>query len=335
MSRPSALVTGGAGFIGRHMCAELERRGWDVISVDLEATEVVWFPQDGARTSRLHVISDVHEFFHNLGSTQRNVIGGWSTGDDPRYDLVVHCAYHVGGRAGIDGRNNNFTRNVRLDSTVFEWAVRTHQPRVLYWSSSAVYPATYQNEAALKNMSMLALPLTEDLQAPGDDRAPECESLYGWAKYVGELLAESARANGVRVTVVRPFSGYGTDQSLDYPFPTFISHAQARRDPFPVWGSATQLRDWIHVTDVINGALALVDAEVDGPVNICTGRATAMGDLIRLITDAVGYSPELDVITDAPTGVGYRVGNPTMFFDHYHPAVSLEEGVDRALRGVL
>jgi nucleoside-diphosphate-sugar epimerase len=324
-TRKSALVTGGAGFVGRHVCTELERRGWDVISVDVRPTDVVWFPPEGARTSRIHVISDLHDFLHNAGGVERS---------DIRYDLVVHCAYAVGGRAGIDGLNDNFVRNTRLDSTLFEWAIRTHQPHVLYWSSSAVYPSTYQSPDVALSLGFPVAPLKEDLQEPGDDRAPECESLYGWAKYVGELLAQTARVNGVKVTVVRPFSGYGTDQSLDYPFPAFIDRARRRVEPFHVWGSLTQVRDWVHIDDVVAGALAAVDAGVSGPLNICSGQGTAMGDLASMICQTAGYEPEI-ITVDAPKGVEYRVGDPTKFFDIYRPTVSLEESVDRALRGVL
>lgn len=339
MTRKSALVTGGAGFIGRHTCDELERRGWDVISVDLEPTDVKWFPDGAAgRTSRLHVTQDMHEFLYRLGNLDvppRGITGGWADGDDARYDLVVHCAYHVGGRAGIDGHNDNLIRNVALDSALLAWAARTHQPRVLYWSSSAVYPATYQNPATALQCELPLAPLKEDLQVAGDDRAPECESAYGWAKYVGELMAACAVDNGVNVTVVRPFSGYGTDQSPDYPFPAFVERARRREDPFTVWGSLTQVRDWIHVDDVVNGALALVDAEVTGPVNVCSGQGTAMGDLAQLVCRSARYDPGLTVLGNAPKGVEYRVGDPTRFFEVYRPTVSLEEGVHRALRGEL
>jgi nucleoside-diphosphate-sugar epimerase len=90
------------------------------------------------------------------------------------------------------------------------------------------------------------------------------------------------------------------------------------------------VRDWIHIDDVIAGALAVVESGTEDPVNICTGVGTSMLELAQLCCDAAGYSPEITPLPDKPTGVAYRVGDPTRFHEYWVPKVSLDEGVRRA-----
>lgn len=283
---------------------------------------------------------------------------GWAAYADHCYDLVVHCAYHVGGRSAIDGTNMNFAKNVRLDAGLFEWAQRTEQKRVLYFSSSAVYPVGYQTESFRDLRDDYDVDLLQEdvvdisLRSVGaymwDNFVPmQPDANYGLAKLVGERMAEDSRRNGLDVTVVRPFSGYGEDQSLDYPFPSIIQ--RAREGDLSVWGPPGQCRDWIHVDDVVRGALAVADSGTVDPVNLCTGVATEMGKLAQGIYEQTLLGPRGMVVAppyddpfwkgfpkphyleDKPTGVYYRVGDPVRMLQYYTPQVSLDEGIRRAL----
>lgn len=304
-----ALVTGSAGFVGRHMVQELYERGYETFSYDIASFN----PRDAMG------------IFHN----------GWLD-DYGRFDLVVHCAYHIGGRAAIDGVNTNFAKNVTLDGAMFDWAVRTKQKRVLYFSSSAAYPVYYQDEHA----ASIKTRLHEGMINDAEDLIGLPDSNYGWAKVTGERLAADARKNGLEVTVVRPFSGYGEDQSLDYPFPSIVR--RAAKGDLTVWGPEGQARDWIHISDVVSGALAVVESGTKEPVNLCTGRAVEIGELARMVYDQERYRK--DLVPDysllptydetKPTGVFYRVGDPTRMLQYYTPKVTLEEGIQRALRRI-
>lgn len=303
---PRALVTGSAGFIGRNMVAELRSRGYEVMNWDI---------QEGW-----------------------NVNTEFSRAYNTRYDLVVHCAYHVGGRAAIDGQNTNFAKNLQLDAAMFEWAVRTQQGRVLYFSSSAAYPVSLQRKCDYcDKVDCPAGPsiLKEDDIDLSFPELPDAN--YGWAKLTGERLAQDARASGLPVTVVRPFSGYGADQSLDYPFPSIVRRAAGGE--LSVWGPKGQSRDWIHVNDVVLGSLAVAEAGTELPVNLGTGRAVEMGELAMMVFNR-GYkgmrvntslSSQLVYDETKPTGVFYRVCDPSRFNVFYTPTVTLEEGIDEAL----
>jgi nucleoside-diphosphate-sugar epimerase len=158
------------------------------------------------------------------------------------------------------------------------------------------------------------------------------------AKLIGEVMADRVRKAGVPVTVVRPFSMYDFDQDeADYPAPAFMARAARRESPFTVWGDGTQVRDWIHIDDAVAAVLALVDAEVDGPVNLCTGVGTSMDDLAALAMDAADAEYGGNVyerirhLTDKPVGVSYRVGDPTLLNRYYQPKVDVREGMRRGV----
>lgn len=285
--RGSALVTGSAGFVGRHMTAALRSRGWSVTEWDLPDCDAV-------------------EMFRR---------------DAGRYDLVVHLAYIVGGRKSIDGSKGNLARNLALDAALFDWTTRNGKPRILYFSSSAAYPVEMQKKG-------WSVPLVEASVGAG---VPDVD--YGWAKLTGERMAANYAAQGGVVHVVRPFSGYGADQSLDYPFPSFAERARRRADPFEVWGDPTSRRDWIHIDDVVAGSLAVVEADCREPVNICTGRGVSMEELAGVFMAEAGYSAPVVTVPGSPYGVHTRVGDPRKFFDIYKPKIDLEEGVRLAMRG--
>lgn len=288
-----ALVTGSAGFLGRHMVVELARRGYVV---------------DGCDIASPVAIRDALDLFREDART---------------FDLVVHCAAVSPHRAAIDGKALAVgAGNLELDSAMFQWAARTRPGRVVYFSSSAAYPVHMQD-------AQLGFRLTEDdvnLTRPND-----ADAIYGWVKLTGERLAAAYRQQGGAVTVVRPFSGYGEDQSSNFPFGAFRDRARRREDPFTVWGDGSQVRDWVHVSDIVAAVLTAAHEGIDEPVNICTGVGTSMTELAELFAREAGYKPRFDYRTDAPAGVAYRVGNPARMNDFYTAKVSIAEGVRRAL----
>lgn len=302
-----ALVSGASGFVGRHFAARLDRDGWDVEGFDIAD----------------YISRDAVEVFDHSSA---------------RYDLLVHAAANVGGRVNIDGDPLGVARNAAIDAAMFRWAVRTGT-RVLYFSSSAAYPTWMQ--ARGKECQLIEGDIDQpDVRSYTNPRngetmvagfASEADNTYGTVKRFGEYLAGKARDLGADVHVVRPFSGYGEDQSLDYPFPSFIDRAKRRADPFDVWGDGTQVRDFIHIDDIVEACLRIVDADCQQPVNLCTGIGTSFLELADKVCAAVGYSPEVLVHPARPTGVHHRVGDPTRMHDFWEPRITLDEGIARAV----
>jgi nucleoside-diphosphate-sugar epimerase len=291
-----ALVTGSEGFLGRHLTQALYDRGYVVDHVDLN---------DGRRPL------DVLLYLRSLRQ---------------RYDLAIHAAAYVNGRAAIDGERTFLgAYNLQLDATFFQWALRERPRHVVYLSSSAVYPVSRQwvGEHRRLHEGLVDVRATEMSQP---------DATYGFTKLVGERLSSelSDECPDVSVHIVRPFSGYGDDQDLEYPFPSFLYRTLQREDPFEIWGSGLQVRDWVHVDDIVGATLAAVDDDYPQPLNICTGRPTNFLKLAQLFVDR-GYAPEVRTLLDAPVGVHYRVGDPSRLHELYVPKISIEEGVRRAL----
>lgn len=290
----AALVTGHQGFIGRHFYSRLIELDFDVTGVDI-ADPVT--PMD------------CRDYFKETPGEQ--------------FDLVVHCAAVVGGRAKIDGEPLAVADNLGIDSAMFQWATKARPKRIVYFSSSAAYPVSLQQPGSRHNLR----------ESDMDIASWQPDATYGWCKLSGEYLAREAARSGLAVYVFRPFSGYGSDQSLDYPFPSFILRACRREDPFQVWGTGEQVRDWIHVEDIVEAVLEALRADVRGPVNLGTGIGTSMNQLIRLICERVGYNPRIMPV-GGPEGVARRVAEIGEMYRFYSPQVDLRGGIDWALDDV-
>ena len=224
----------------------------------------------------------------------------------------------------IDGAPLEVATDLAIDSDMFQWALRTRPDRLIYFSSSAAYPIDIQTRECYR-------PQWEDDINLDEVRTPD--QTYGWAKLTGEILAKYATEAGLKVHIFRPFSGYGTDQDLDYPFPSFIDRALRRADPFHIWGDGTQQRDFIHIRDVVGAALEAVRQDVQGPTNLGWGRATSFNELAELVTGSSGYRPRIEHLPAKPVGCWYRVSDSTKMHGFYKPKISIEQGIRMALRG--
>ena len=281
------LITGDAGFVGRHFRAQLEEH--DVVGVDIKNKV------------------DVRDFFKKC---------------DTKFDLVIHLAAVVGGRITIERFPMTIANDLSIDADMFQWALRTQQTRVVYFSSSAAYPISMQKLVSRHSLEEGDIDL-QNVKSP--------DLTYGWAKLTGEMLSDHAATAGLRVHVFRPFSGYGSDQSLDYPFPSFVKRGIEKKNPFEIWGDGEQVRDFIHIDDIVAATFESIKQDVTGPINLGTNRATSFNELAKLVCTEMRYRPEIKHRLNAPVGVEYRVSNIDKLLSFYKPKISLEEGIQRAI----
>jgi nucleoside-diphosphate-sugar epimerase len=291
------LVTGSAGFIGSHLVKKLQEH--EVTELDV----------------RGKYAEDARDFFHDECCDN--------------FDLVFHCAAVVGGRQLIETPLAH-AANLEIDAALFQWAERERPGRIVYVSSVAAYPVHLQ-EGPHKLFK------GHDTMVPGhilrednirDYLASFPDELYGWAKFMGEFMASRS---SVPVSIPRPFTVYGEGQDGIFPFANIMKQIRERKDPVTVWGSGNQVRDFIHVDDVVNGMIAMAEQEIDGPVNLCTGRAASLNELITMAAAEAGYSPQVEHL-DKTEGLPYRVGDPAKLHEFFKPEISLEQGIQRGLR---
>lgn len=286
------LITGHEGLVGRHFWKLLDKSENELLGVDIK---------NGI---------DCRDFFKE--STEV-------------FDLVIHCAAIVGGRMKIENDPIAVATDLAIDSDIFNWAVRTKQPKVVYFSSSAAYPTEIQSLSIRKKLRESEIDL---------GRIENPDMTYGWAKLTGEMLAEYARKQGVEVYVFRPFSGYAEDQDLDYPFPSFIQRANKRDLYFDVWGDGTACRDFIHIDDVCEAVMKAVELDIKGPINLGTGRATSFNELAEMCMEVSGVKREIRHLLDKPVGVQYRVSDNSKMLEFYQPKITLEEGIKQCLNKI-
>lgn len=289
------LITGSEGFVGR----AFQR----------------YFAQD-KRNEVLRI--DISKTYHSMDARH------FFSFNKVQYDLVIHLAAIVGGRATIEGQPMAVATDLAIDSDFFQWALKTKPKRIVYFSSSAAYP-TFLQEQPGTQLQERDIDL-ENIKNP--------DLTYGWVKLTGEMLANYVRKEGLKVSVFRPFSGYGTDQDPAYPFRAFIERGKDFANPFDIWGDGSQTRDFIHIEDVVRAVMAGIEADVE-VANLCTGRATDFNTLATMVAEEAGYQPAFRRLQEAPRGVSYRVGDPTYMKTFYTPKIALEEGIARALAGVI
>lgn len=246
--------------------------------------------------------------------------------NNTQFDLVIHLAAVVGGRQTIEGSPISVAVDLSIDSEFFAWCLRTKPKHAVYFSSSAAYPICHQYANS-------GIKLSEDLIDLDNIQSPDLT--YGWAKLTGEYLAKFVSNEGINITVFRPFSGYGTDQDLSYPFPSFIKRGVEKSNPFTIWGDGTQVRDFIHIRDIVDAVDLCVQNKIFGTYNLGSGEPVSFNQLCDKICSIVKYKPLIQHVQNAPTGVMYRVCDPSKMLRFYKPKISLEEGIYKAINQII
>jgi len=345
LSTKTHLITGAAGFVGRNMIKRLLRTTPDLlIGIDdfSAATphpdQWVGLPRHSAGPGWI-VYGHAPRFLF-LQEDARKTLRDLQSGEEfiqtrtgfpaTRIHDVFHFAAIVGGRAKIDGDPMTVALDLAIDAEMFHWVCQYKPTRFLYPSSSAAYPINLQTESgaiALKESDI-------DFNNMGQP-----DMTYGWTKLTGEFLAKIAASHyGVSVTVIRPFSGYGEDQDHTYPVPAIARRAARKEDPFEVWGTGYQGRDFVHIDDVLDCILLAMDKIQDGTaINIGMGKLTTFREIIGIFCQLAGYHPEIKALTDKPVGVHSRYCDMTFVEQTlgWKAKISTEEGMRRVYEAQL
>jgi UDP-glucose 4-epimerase len=335
-----ALVTGGCGFVGRHLIKGLLERGyreiWIVDDLSTGTHPRSWLSakwqeaEEGEHTTfssergTLHFIhTDAQQFLLEEAATPSKLPA--QLGD------VVHLASIVGGRSLIDGDPIMVAKDLGIDAAFFFWLTRNplKVERALYASSSAAYPISLQGEEGAVALKESDIDFSKGLGVP--------DMTYGWSKMTGEYLSRLAHKNyGIHIACVRPFSGFGEDQDLTYPTPSIALRVARGDDPIEVWGTGEQGRDFIHIDNCIDACFAILDKVRDGAgVNIGTGSLTSFNTLIREMLKLEGKDAVIKPLIDKPVGVNARYADITYLTETigWKPKLTLEEGLKLVLEG--
>lgn len=265
------LVTGGAGFIGSHLCDALLSRGHHVLVLDDLST--------GSRDNVAHLEGEPR-FFLCVGSViDRRQL-------DPlvaRADAIFHLAAAVGVRLVVENPARTIETNVLGTAAVLESANAQRKP-VLLTSTSEVYGKA----------TKVPFVETDDLIF-GNTGVGRWS--YGCSKAIDEYLAMAlARESGLRVVIARLFNTVGPRQTGKYGMvlPTFVRQA-LRNEPLTVHGDGSQRRCFCAVGDVVEALIELLEhpASAGQVINVGSEEEVSIGELAERVRALVGSSSSI------------------------------------------
>lgn len=345
------LITGGAGFIGSHLCDYLLDNGYTVRVLDSLVEQV--HGKNKERPGYLHpdvnlIKGDVRDR-HAVEAALKNV------------DVVFHFAAIVGVGQSMYEIEHYTDVNNRGTSVVLEAIIRKPVEKLVVASSMSVYgEGNYRNskgeivpgsERRLENLRHGVWELIDDennvLQpvATDEQKVPVLSSVYALSKYDQERMCLiTGRAYNIPVTALRFFNVYGTRQSLSNPYTGVLAIFASRllnNNPPLIYEDGKQKRDFVNVRDVASACLlASQNKESDGEViNVGSGNAYTIkeiGERLAIVLNKKEYSPKVTS--------NYRAGDIRHCFADiskakrilgYSPQVDLDSGLSELTEWLL
>jgi len=300
------LVAGGGGLIGSHTIQELLDRGAKV-----RAT----------LHSKAPVINDDRVEYIQCDLTKREDCIKVMEG----INLVILCAANTSG-AAVMAQNPiaHITTNLLINSQILEAACLAKVERLLFVSSTTVYPA-------------VTYPVKEEEGFTGEPH-PSYFAV-GWMKRYIEKLAEFYyQRYDMKIALIRPTNVYGSYDKFDFAtshvLPALMRRAVEKQNPFEVWGDGSAVRDFIYVSDLVEALLLTLENYTEcQPINIGSGQPVTIKESVELILKITGNHAPAIYDASKPTTIPMRVVDLTKAETvlGFKPKVSLEEGLRRTI----
>ena len=304
------LVTGGGGFIGGHLVADLLKQGKAVRAVDAK-------PQD-----------EWYQVHHDA----ENVVADCADMDEARKmtvgtEAIYNLAADMGGMGFIENNKAECMLSV-LTSTNMLVAARDAGTRRFFYSSSAcVYAADKQTDPDVTA-------LKESDAYPADP-----EDGYGWEKLFSERMARHFREDfGIETRVARYHNVYGPNGTFEggrEKAPAALSRkiAEAKlsgQHTIDVWGDGEQSRSFMYIDDCVRGTQEILAGDNVEPVNLGSSELVTINQMVGILEDIAGISVTKNHDLTAPQGVRGRNSDNTMFRSIYgwEPSISLRDGLE-------
>lgn len=307
------LVTGGASFIGSSLVDALVNRGADIRVVDDLSS-------GRSENLRKHVESKSIEFVRG-DLADRDLCREAMRG----MQVVFHLAADHGGRGYVDLHQVECSKNLILDGTVFRAAHEARVEKIVYASSGCVYPNHLQANPGEDFY------LTEDMVGPPYD----ADNMYGWAKLMGELTLKSYYTQlGMKSASCRYFTVYGPRGVENHAVMAMIARAFIAEDPFEIWGSGEQVRNWTYIDDIVEGTILAAEKISDATaVNLGTMERVRVLDAAKEVLRYTGRQARIVARPEMPTGPLNRVADNRLAKQllGWEPAVSFMHGLHRTI----
>lgn len=297
-NKKNVLVTGGASFIGSHLVDSLIKRG-------VKNVRVVDNLSSGKKENiQKHIDSGRVDFV--LGNLLNKNDAKTSLDD---IDIVFHLAADHGGRGYVDLHQVACALNLWLDGQFFGLCQGQEIEKIIYASSGCIYPNYKQTDLSQE----LYLKEEDDGRIGGYDS----DNLYGWAKLMAEFtLRAYHNERNMKAASLRFFTVYGERGKEDHAIIAMIARAFVRQDPFEIWGDGQQIRNWTHVSDIVEGFIRAAEKIENGiAINLGTDERIRVFDAAQEVVNYVrkkyypDYEPQFKFLKDMPVGPINRVAD--------------------------
>jgi dTDP-glucose 4,6-dehydratase len=305
------LVTGGAGFIGSHLCERLLSEGHDVVAIDNYIT--------GSRKNVAHLINQPR-----FTLIERDVIQPFTV--EGPLDAVMNLASPASPVGYLDNPIETMLVGSHGTHNALEIALQKGA-RFLHASTSEVYgdPLEHpQKESYWGHVNSIGV-----------------RSVYDEAKRFAEALTMAYhRKHGLRTRLIRIFNTYGPRMALNdgRVVPNFVKQA-VNNEPLTVYGDGSATRAFCYVTDLVDGMLRLLWSDEVMPVNIGNPREMTILEFAKAVKDAAGpecsseivfYQPKKERTADDPQRRRPDITRAREILG-WEPRVSLEDGLKETI----
>lgn len=304
----NVLVTGGAGFIGSHLCEKLLRDGHRVLCIDN------FDPYYDLSLKRAHLrLLKQYPNFQFLEADIRNAQALARIFRENNLDCVVHLAAKAGVRPSIQHPEEYFDVNVSGAIHLLEAMRQRGVRRLVFASSSSVYG------------NQVKMPFAET------DAVDQPISPYAASKKSGELIAHTYHyLYGFEVACLRLFTVYGPRQRPDLAIHKFTQLALDNQ-PIPLYGNGLTRRDYTYVGDIVQGITRLLERQNWGYqiFNLGSGAPVTLLEMVKALENALQRPLPIHFLDKQPGDVEQThadISKARQFFG-YQPTISFQEGV--------
>lgn len=312
------FLTGAAGFIGSNLAMALLARGDQVLGVDnlndfydpaLKRKNLDALSGGAFKDRFTPLIADIRD-----GNAMSAAMGDFAP------DAVIHLAAYAGVRPSIQNPALYYDVNLMGTVRLLDAMVESGVKRLVFASSSSVYG----------NSKTVPFLETDPVDTP--------ISPYAATKKAGELLVHTYHAlHGLSAACLRFFTVYGPGQRPDLAICKFVKMMRAG-EKIPMYGDGDTYRDYTYIDDIVSGVIASLDWTANAGVyevfNLGESHTVALRDMIRVIGEALGVTPEIEKLPMQPGDVKRTYADVTKAREMlgYNPGTSFEEGIQKYIQ---
>lgn len=317
------LVTGGAGFVGYHLCKELLLNPENELFVmdNLQRGKMDEDFQELLKSDRVH--------FYTTDLTAPDAMKEMPAD----LDHIYHLAAVNGTKWFYKVPHEVLRINIQSLFTILEWIGKNEKkPKLCFTSSNEAYAS------ALAAFNQLPIPTPEEVPLVVSDPYNPRWS-YGGTKLIGELMViHYSAAYNFPAVIVRPHNFYGPRAGYDHVIPEFCQRIMKRVEPFTIM-SPDETRTFCYITDAVQAMIKLMDSEKTstqpaGTFHIGDTNEITIGDLANLLFEAEGWKPsDIKIEPSLPGSVKRRLANVEKIKNAvgWEPTTALKDGLAATL----